>query len=78
MYAIEACLLDDLPQIFGPEIVYDLADETIAKIAGESLESVAEPEDLHKKLKVLEETMVTLRRLRTFPGRGTSDADFGR
>jgi hypothetical protein len=70
MYAIEACLLEGLPNIFGPEIVIELDNDTITKIAGESSESIVEREDLVKKLKVLEETMITLRRLKTFPGSG--------
>lgn len=68
MYAIEACLLEGLPGIFRPEIVLELDDATITKIAGESAESVAEREELQKKLKVLNETMTTLRRLKTFTG----------
>lgn len=66
MYAVEACLLEELPEIFRPEIVFNLDDETITKIAGESPDSIMEREDLQKKLKVLEDTMLTLRRLKTF------------
>ncbi|KAK5193532.1 hypothetical protein LTR99_007084 [Exophiala xenobiotica] len=68
MYAVEACLLEELPEIFRPEIVFELDDETITKIAGESAESIMEREDLQKKLKILEDTMLTLRRLKTFTG----------
>jgi hypothetical protein len=70
MYAVEACLLDGLADIFAPETVYTLDDETITKIAGESVDSTVEREDLQKKLKVLQETMVTLRRLKTFTTSG--------
>ena len=70
MYAIEACLLDQLAAVFRPEIVLELDETTIVKIAGESSESVAEREDLQKKLKVLEDTMLTLRRLKSFTGSG--------
>ena len=66
MYAVEACLLEGLPDIFTPEIVYQLDDETVTRIAGESPDTVVEREDLQKKFKVLDETMVTLRRLKTF------------
>ena len=71
MYAVEACLLEGLPDLFGPEIFCVLDNDTITKIAGESTESIAERNDLAKKLKNLEETMVTLRRLKTFTGKGT-------
>lgn len=70
MYAVEACLLDGLADIFTPETVYTLDDETITKIAGESVDSAVERDDLQKKLQVLEETMVTLRRLKTFTSSG--------
>ncbi|KAK4941259.1 hypothetical protein LTR10_018795 [Elasticomyces elasticus] len=66
MYAVEACLLEGLPDIFTPEIVYQLDDETVTRIAGESADTVVEREDLQKKFKALDETMVTLRRLKTF------------
>jgi hypothetical protein len=71
MYAVEACLLEKLSNVFEPEIVYELDKETITKIAGESADSIAEREDLHEKLKILEKTMITLRRLKTFTGSGS-------
>lgn len=71
MYAVEACLLEGLPNIFQPETVLELDEETITKIAGESSETVAEREDLVKKRKVLEETMLVLRRLKTFTHTGS-------
>lgn len=62
IYAVEACLLKSLRDIFRPEIVYGLDDVTLTKIAGESPESIAERGELDKKLKVLEGTLVTLQR----------------
>ncbi|KIW23993.1 uncharacterized protein PV07_09733 [Cladophialophora immunda] len=73
VYAVEQCLLNELPEIFKPEIVFTLDDAMVTRIAGESLESLAEREKLNKKLKVLQDTMTTLRRLRTF-GPSTHDS----
>ena len=64
MYAVEACLLNGLPDIFTPELVIGLMDDEITTIAGETRESAAEREQQEKKLKILEKTMITLRRLR--------------
>jgi hypothetical protein len=71
MYAIDACLLTKLTDIFSPTVVFNLDDATISRIAAESGESIAEREDLTRKLKVLIETMKTLQWLRTIgnPGR---------
>ncbi|OAG40182.1 hypothetical protein AYO21_05660 [Fonsecaea monophora] len=65
VYAVEQCLLNELPDIFKPGMVFQLDDVMVTRIAGESPESQAEREGLNKKLKVLGDTMATLRRLRT-------------
>ncbi|KIX99631.1 uncharacterized protein Z520_04265 [Fonsecaea multimorphosa CBS 102226] len=72
VYAVEQCLLNELPDIFKPEIVFNLDDAMVTRIAGESPGSLAEREELNKKLKVLEDTMTTLRRMRTV-GEPTDD-----
>ncbi|KAJ9610876.1 hypothetical protein H2200_005653 [Cladophialophora chaetospira] len=74
IYAVEECLLNKLPELFEPGTVFKLDDGLVTRIAGESSESLAEREELDKKLKVLEDTMKTLRRLRTF--RGSDDQAF--
>jgi hypothetical protein len=72
MYAIEAYLLAQLTDVFSPTVVLNLDDATISRIAAESDESVAEREDLTKKLKVLDSTMKTMQRLRTITNAGRS------
>ena len=61
MYTIKLCLLANPPGVFGPRIPRGLDHNTVTKIADGSRESVTERDDLRKKLKILEETMVTLR-----------------
>jgi hypothetical protein len=68
MYAVEACLLKQLPNVFPPRIAYDLEDATVTRIAGESEECTLEREDLVTKERVLEKSMITLRRLKSFTG----------
>ncbi|KAK5044839.1 hypothetical protein LTR84_010377 [Exophiala bonariae] len=70
MYAVEACLMAKIGDIFTPMQVSMLDDAAINRIAAESDESIAEREDLTKKLKVLEQTMKTMERLRTFKDAG--------
>ncbi|KIW12491.1 hypothetical protein PV08_09768 [Exophiala spinifera] len=70
MYAVEDCLLQPLPEIFSPEIVFGLKDEVVTAIAGESQEIAAEREDLEKKLESLQRTMHTLARLKTLKSPG--------
>lgn len=72
IYAIEECLLRKLPNLFEPQIVFSLEDAVISQIAGESAESMAERQESNKKLKVLELTMTTLRRMKNF---GSRDGD---
>lgn len=72
MYAIESCLLTKLTDVFNPTVVLNLDDATISRVAAESDESVAEREDLTKKLKVLDSTMKTMQQLRTILKAGRS------
>jgi GTPase SAR1 family protein len=61
--AIEACLLEKLPEIFSPTVVSKLTDSVVEDIAGETEESKAERAAFLKKLQVLEETLSVLHRL---------------
>ncbi|KAI2622504.1 P-loop containing nucleoside triphosphate hydrolase protein [Hypoxylon sp. NC1633] len=62
--AIERCLIQRLPGLLAPEVIYDLTDIEVQRIAGESQESVAERERATKKLRVLENGMAELKRLK--------------
>jgi len=74
IYAVEECLLKELANLFEPQSVLELEDSVISQIAGESAESLAEREELSKKLKVLEMTMTTMRRMKNFEGPGADDS----
>jgi hypothetical protein len=66
--AIERCLVQKLPSILSPEIVCDLSDEEVKRIAGESNESAAERAQATEKLAVLENALADLKRLRMHGG----------
>ncbi|KAJ4286023.1 hypothetical protein N0V88_008138 [Collariella sp. IMI 366227] len=62
--AIERSLLQKLPSILSPEIVCDLTDEKVQRIAAESTESAAERALATERLSVLESGMAELKRLK--------------
>ena len=62
--AIERCLIQKLPSILSPEIVCDLTDEVVERIAAESSESATERAQATEKLTLLENAMAELKRLR--------------
>ncbi|KAJ9607880.1 hypothetical protein H2200_007959 [Cladophialophora chaetospira] len=64
MYAIEATLLEKLFSVFEPEVVFDLDDETVSKVASESSESLRQREELESKLSTLQQSLKTLQRLK--------------
>ncbi len=71
MYAIEATLLEKVSSVFEPEIIFDLDEETIAKVAAESKDSILEREELERTLSTLQKSLKTLQRLKilSLPGR---------
>jgi hypothetical protein len=52
--AVEACLVENLPNLFCPEKVLDIDDVMVAKLAAEDEESSAERGRCSEKLRVLE------------------------
>ena len=72
--AIEKCLLQQLPSIFSPDIVCELTDDVIERIAAEGPDSVAERAQAAEKLAVLENALFELKRLGIHDGRVVDDA----
>ncbi|KAI1498406.1 P-loop containing nucleoside triphosphate hydrolase protein [Biscogniauxia marginata] len=62
--AIERCVVQRLPHLFTPEIVWNLTDAEIQRIAAESDASVTTRERVTEKLRVLEDSMAELRKMR--------------
>lgn len=65
MYAIETCLLAKLPNLFEPMEVGMLNEDVISRIAAESDQSIAERQELTKRLKAFQQTITTMERLQT-------------
>ncbi|PBP22809.1 hypothetical protein BUE80_DR006361 [Diplocarpon rosae] len=64
IFAIERCLIQKLPDLLSSDVILDLTDEDVQRIAGESIESVAERARTVHKLQVLETGMAELKRLK--------------
>ncbi len=62
--AIETCLVGKLPALLSPDVICDLNDADIQRIAAESPDCTRERKRLTEKLRILESALVELRRLR--------------
>ncbi|RYO80007.1 hypothetical protein DL766_000532 [Monosporascus sp. MC13-8B] len=58
--AIETCLIQRLPDVFSPDVVWDLSDEQVEQLGSEDDGTVKEREDLVKKLRTLEKGLMDL------------------
>lgn len=61
--AIEQCLLQKLPSLFSPDVVLEMKDEDVSRLAAESEETSAERSRYEEKLIVLESGLSDLQRL---------------
>ncbi|OTB09886.1 hypothetical protein K445DRAFT_323530 [Daldinia sp. EC12] len=52
--AIETCLIQCLPSVFSPDVVWDLTAEDVEKLGSEDDETIKERTELGKKLEILE------------------------
>ncbi|OTA90051.1 hypothetical protein M434DRAFT_398290 [Hypoxylon sp. CO27-5] len=69
--AIEACLIQRLPEVFCPDVVWDLSDEDVERLGSEDENTVKERSELTKKLEILEKG---LKDLDAFTARSTIHA----
>ncbi|KAI0481292.1 P-loop containing nucleoside triphosphate hydrolase protein [Xylariaceae sp. FL0804] len=67
--AVETCLVQRLPDVFSPEVVWDLDDAAVQQLGSENEATIRERADLTEKLNVLE---AGLRDLDAFTARGGS------
>ncbi|RYP02423.1 hypothetical protein DL764_005802 [Monosporascus ibericus] len=58
--AIETCLIQRLPDVFSPDVVWDLSAEQVEQLGSEDDGTVREREDLVKKLRTLEKGLTDL------------------
>ncbi|KAI1133937.1 P-loop containing nucleoside triphosphate hydrolase protein [Hypoxylon sp. FL0543] len=58
--AIEACLIQRLPDVFSPDVVWDLSDEDVEQLGSEDENTVKERSELTKKLAILEKGLEDL------------------
>jgi len=65
MYAVEASLLSKVPSVFTHEVIRSLDDATIAKIASESDDTIANREEFEKQLSTLKDSLETLQSLQS-------------
>ncbi|KAK8060281.1 dynamin family protein [Apiospora saccharicola] len=58
--AVEACLIQKLPDVLSPEVVWDLPDEQIERLGSEDDRTIAERSEVTKKLGILEQGLQDL------------------
>ncbi|KAL7625897.1 hypothetical protein AAE478_005121 [Parahypoxylon ruwenzoriense] len=58
--AIESCLIQRLPDVFCPDVVWDLSDEEVEQLGSEDDGTVRERAELKKKLAILEDGLKDL------------------
>ncbi|KAI0376730.1 P-loop containing nucleoside triphosphate hydrolase protein [Hypomontagnella monticulosa] len=58
--AIESCLIQRLPEVFCPDVVWDLSDEAVEQLGSEDDSTVKERDELTKKLAALERGLAEL------------------
>ncbi len=63
VYAIEASLLPELPDVLSLAVVGELDDEAVTRLAAESTACARERGGLETKLSVLTQSLKTLQRL---------------
>ncbi|KAI1377916.1 P-loop containing nucleoside triphosphate hydrolase protein [Hypoxylon crocopeplum] len=71
--AIEASLISKLPSLFTPEIVFDLSEDVVSRIAAESWETADERKFLTDKMEILSSGMTELQRLRKHHQRSSGE-----
>ncbi|KAH9908514.1 P-loop containing nucleoside triphosphate hydrolase protein [Xylariomycetidae sp. FL2044] len=64
--AVEACLVQKLPHLLKPEIIYNLRDDEVQRLASESDTEAAQRARTTEKLEVLENGMADLTRLKHY------------
>ncbi|EME44308.1 hypothetical protein DOTSEDRAFT_53453 [Dothistroma septosporum NZE10] len=62
MLVVEACLLHDLPSIIHEDLIYDLSDEQILRLAAEPADATEQRERLQEQMQVLWEATKTFQR----------------
>ncbi|KAK8090772.1 hypothetical protein PG994_000277 [Apiospora phragmitis] len=58
--AVEACLIQKLPDVLSPEVVWDLSDEQIDQLGSEDDSTITERNEVTKKLGILEQGLQDL------------------
>ncbi|KAI9152287.1 Interferon-induced GTP-binding protein Mx [Paramyrothecium foliicola] len=61
--AIEGCLISQLPSLLTPNLVLDLEEAEVARLVGESEETVSQRQILDEKLKTLRNGLQSIKRL---------------
>lgn len=70
--AVEVCLIQRLPEVFSPEVVWDLDDEQIDDLGSEDDGTIKNRNDLQEKLRILEDGLRELDAFTARPDASTS------